>query len=36
MEHNQVKNSDKNEYTARNSQYIIVRNLSKFTLCSRF
>ena len=26
----------KNDYTARNSQYVIVRNLSKSTLCSRF
>jgi len=36
MVHNQDKNSDKNEYTARNSQHVIVRNLSEFTLCSRF
>jgi len=26
----------KNEYTARNSQYVIVKNLSKFTLYSRY
>ena len=36
MKHNQVKNSDKNQYTGRNSQYVIVRNISKFTLYSRF
>ena len=30
------KTVKKNEYTARNSQHVIVKNLLKFTLCSRF
>ena len=30
-----MKHSDKNQYTARHRGYVIVRNLSKFTLCSR-
>ena len=35
--HNQDKKTvTKNEYTAKNSQYVIDKNLSKFTLCSRF
>jgi len=37
MVHNQDKKTvTKNEYTARNSRYVIVKNLLKFTLCSRF
>ena len=36
MVRNQDKKQRQNEYAARNSQCVIVKNLSKFTLCSRF
>ena len=36
MVQNQDFKNDKNEYTVRNSQDVIVKNLAKSTLCSRF